>query len=184
MVSFGVGRATIPPGWCIRAPLVLEDRCAVKLSTRARYALRMMVMLSREASGGETISLGDISKRTVISRRYLEQLAIALKRHGLIRGVSGRRGGYQLALPPADITVGAVVEAAIGPVNIVDCVRQPHECLKAEICECRQVYQRINDGIREVLNSIHLDELAQTQRSAAPLRLLSEQDFGCPTRKN
>ena len=128
----------------------------MKLNTRARYALRMMIELTRRTRDGETISLADISGTTDISRRYLEQLAMELRRAGLIRGVVGKGGGYALARPPEEITVGHIVTAAIGPINVVECVERPEQCLKAEVCDCRPIYRLLNSRVHGVLDSITL----------------------------
>ena len=124
-----------------------------------------MVVLARQTNGDVTVSLADVARRTDISRRYLEQLVIGLKRDGLLRGVSGRRGGYLLAKQPEEISIREIVEAAIGPINIVECVLNPEECLKADVCECRWVYELLNDGIRDVLNSMNLEQLASRNRA-------------------
>jgi Rrf2 family protein len=141
----------------------------------------MMVAITREGDGTHAVSLGHVAASTMISRRYLEQLAIGLKRAGLIHGVSGRKGGYLLAHPPADVTVGQIVEATIGPINIVDCVLEPGHCVKADVCECRSVYERINDGIRRVLHSLTLEELANADGARGLLPTVSADGFGCPT---
>jgi len=108
----------------------------------------------------ESFTIREIAKRTKMSRRYLDQLAIALKTGTLIRGRSGRNGGYQLTRSSEQISLGQVIEAAIGDINIVDCVRQPEICMKADMCECRLVYLLINTKITQVLNDISLADLA------------------------
>jgi Rrf2 family iron-sulfur cluster assembly transcriptional regulator len=133
----------------------------MKLSTRARYALRMMLEITRRESQG-AVSLGIVSHETDISRRYLDQLAMALKQAGLVRGRSGKGGGYVLTRSAEAISVGQIVEAAIGPINIVECVRRPETCGKSDPCECRMVYQLINQRISEVLEEISLATLADT----------------------
>ena len=80
----------------------------MKLSTRARYALRSMAAIAQRGDKDKPISLQKISKRTQISRRYLEQLAMALKGASLLRSISGRRGGYMLSRPAKDIKVGEI----------------------------------------------------------------------------
>jgi Rrf2 family protein len=132
----------------------------MKLSTRARYALRMMVDIAKR-SGADPVSLGDVAEKTDISKRYLDQLAIGLKSSDLIRSMRGRNGGYRLSRPPDEISVGQIIEAAIGPINVVECVRRPETCPKAAWCECRWLYLRINDGITNLLNSMSLAELAE-----------------------
>ena len=135
----------------------------MKLSTRARYALRAMIAIAKSANGSKPTSLQQIADTTQISRRYLEQLAIALKRASLLRGFSGKGGGYLLARPPQEIKIGQIFEAAIGPVNIVECVAHPDECLRAVFCECRAVYSLINQKITRVLNEISLAELSDPE---------------------
>lgn len=132
----------------------------MKLSTRARYALRMMVEIAGQTNGSSTISLQEVARKTNISRRYLEQLAIALKNASLIKGITGKGGGYMLARPAYKIRIGEVVEAAIGPVNIVDCVLQPELCLQADTCVCRPIYRDINQRITGVLHDFTLADLA------------------------
>ena len=131
----------------------------MKLSTRGRYALRMMLDIARNGGEERPVSLAEVSERTDISRGYLEQLALALRNAGLLRGVAGRYGGYRLMRSPTEITIGDVVEAAIGPINLVDCVENPDTCVRADGCECRMVYALINQRIAEVLQGYTLAEL-------------------------
>jgi len=133
----------------------------LKLSTRARYALRLMIALVPDE---EPVSLARVSESTHISRKYLEQVVMSLKNASLLRGVSGKRGGYVLARPPEKITAGEVIEAMIGPINIVDCVGMPESCLKIGVCECREVYVMMNRGIVSALNSFTLKGLAQMNK--------------------
>jgi Rrf2 family protein len=132
----------------------------MKLSTRARYGLRMMVEIARHAQDGDTVSLADVADRTDISRRYLDQLAVGLKNSRLIRGIAGKGGGYILVDRAEQINIGQIIEATIGSINIVECVGRPETCAKADSCECRVLYKAINDRITDVLNDISLAELA------------------------
>ncbi len=146
----------------------------MRLTTRARYALRMMLDLARNGGLEKPVSLAAVSERTDISRGYLEQLAMALRNARLVRGVAGRYGGYRLTEPPERITVGQIVEAATGPVCVVDCVDDPASCPRAEDCECRLVYSLVNERIAEVLREYTLADLLDpswaTGRAAAELR--------------
>lgn len=141
----------------------------MKLSTRARYGLRMMVEIARHARAGDPVSLADVADRTEISRRYLDQLAVGLKNATLIRGIAGKGGGYALVKPAEEVKIGQVIEAAIGPINIVACVGRPDTCAKADRCECRWIYKLINDRITEVLNEITLADLAYGNLAGADL---------------
>ncbi len=131
----------------------------MRLSTRARYALRLMLDIARNGGEEQPVSLAAVAGRTNLSRGYLEQLAMTLRNARLIRGVAGRAGGYRLAMPPAEITVGQVIEAAIGPICVVDCVDDPEGCPRSEYCECRVVYSLINARVAEVLHSFSLSDL-------------------------
>jgi Rrf2 family transcriptional regulator, cysteine metabolism repressor len=118
-----------------------------------------MIEIARLSNDSRPTSLERVAQSTQISRRYLEQLAIALKNARLLRGFSGKGGGYMLARPPEEVKVGQIIEAAIGPISIVDCVSRPELCLKTEICECRLLYVLINSRITQVLNEFSLADL-------------------------
>lgn len=135
----------------------------MKLSTRARYALRLMLEIAKQSKDGAPVSLNQVAKADDLPRRYLEQLVIALKRDSLLRGVSGKEGGYYLTRPPSEIKIGEIIEAAIGPVSIVDCVGDPGGCLKSDLCECRVMYSLINQRITEVLNEFSLADMLENK---------------------
>jgi Rrf2 family protein len=131
----------------------------MKLSTRARYALRMMLDVARNGGEDTPVSLATVAERTDLSRGYLEQLAQALRNARLLRGISGRHGGYRLATPAADITLDRIIEASIGPICLVDCIEDPVGCPRSEFCECRVVYSLINRRIADVLREYTLADL-------------------------
>lgn len=135
----------------------------MKLSTRARYALRAMLELAHLSRDHEPINLTIISERISVSRRYLEQVFIPLKNANLVRGVSGKNGGYLLAKPADQIRVGDVIESAIGKINIVECVNDPDSCPKAELCECRSLYRMINRKIVDAINEFTLADLSDKE---------------------
>jgi Rrf2 family protein len=147
----------------------------MKLSTRGRYALRMMLDLAKNDGEEKPVSLTAIARRTGLSRGYLEQLALALRMAKLLRGVSGRSGGYRLARPAAQISIGEIIEATIGPVCLVDCLDDPDSCVKANNCECRLVYALINHRITEVLRSFTLADLLDPKGMSVVGRQLEEQ---------
>ena len=133
----------------------------MKLSTRARYALRMMVEMVKLTNGEKRVSLSQIAESSGLPRRYMEQLTVGLKNASLIRGTSGKSGGYILATSPENIRIGQIVEATIGPVNVVECVLKPEMCMKADCCDCRRIYNLINEKITEVLYDFSLADLAE-----------------------
>lgn len=131
----------------------------MRLSTRGRYALRMMLDIAKNGDDGAPVSLSSVAERTGISHGYLEQLAPSLRAGRLVRSVAGRHGGYRLAAPASEITIRTIIEASIGPVSVVDCVDDPDSCLRADFCECRVVYALINQRIAEVLDEYTLEDL-------------------------
>jgi Rrf2 family iron-sulfur cluster assembly transcriptional regulator len=153
----------------------------MKLSTRARYALRMMVVFARHTDGQpQVVSLNEVAKEATVSRRYLEQLVIGLKNGSLIRGKSGKGGGYALARPADQIKIREIFESAIGPINIVECVMQPEICLKADLCECRSLYGLINKKITSVLDNIVLADLVDDARLREAITVLDEDYSSAP----
>ncbi|MDX2435746.1 MAG: Rrf2 family transcriptional regulator [Acidobacteriota bacterium] len=132
----------------------------MKISTRGRYALRMMLDVTRHGGEKAPVSLASVSERTAISHGYLEQVALALRSAGLVRGVAGRHGGYKLAAPAHEISIRRIIEATIGPICVVDCIDEPEACLRSDYCECRVVYALINQRIGEVLDEFSLADLA------------------------
>jgi len=137
-----------------------ERKNRMKLSTRGRYALRMMMEIYRQGDKKKPVSLSLVAKNTQLSRRYLEQLVIDMKRSSLIKGFSGKLGGYLLTRPGEDIKVVEIVEAAIGPINVVNCVLEPKSCSEADNCECRELYSIINNKITSIMSEVSLADLA------------------------
>jgi len=125
------------------------------------------------------VSLNEVAGEANVSRRYLEQLVIGLKNGALIRGKSGKGGGYALAKPAEEIKIRQIIESAIGPINIVECVLQPEMCLKSEFCECRSLYGLINKKITSVLDGIVLADLVDGNRLQEAVNLLDE-DYVAP----
>lgn len=132
----------------------------MKLSTRARYGLRCMIVISKMDRDDQPVPIDRVAKAANISKRYLEQLAIALKNASLLRSVSGRGGGYHLGRPAAEIKLGEIVETAIGDINIVECVLCPEKCDKADYCNCRGLYAMINRRITDTLYEYTLADLS------------------------
>jgi Rrf2 family protein len=118
-----------------------------------------MLDVARNGGLAKPVSLASVAERTDLSRGYLEQLALSLRHARLLHGVAGRHGGYRIARPAAEITVGQILEATIGPLCVVDCIDDPMGCPRAEFCECRVVYSIINQRISDVLAEYSLADL-------------------------
>lgn len=119
----------------------------------------MILEIARLGGRDTPVSLAKVSERCHLSRGYLEQLALALRNAGLLRGVCGKKGGYRLGRRPEEITIGQIFEAAMGPVKMVECVGDPLACLRSEFCECRPLYVLMNQRISEVLHGFTLAQM-------------------------
>lgn len=135
----------------------------MKISTRARYSIRFMIYLSDHSNNKEPIGLKEISGNQGLSMRYLEQLVVPLKNASLIKSVAGKHGGYYLARGAKDIQIGEIVEAAIGPIKLLDCLENNYECELLEVCTSRRMWGLINTRITDVLYDYSLDDLSETK---------------------
>ncbi|MDQ7005750.1 MAG: Rrf2 family transcriptional regulator [Acidobacteriota bacterium] len=145
----------------------------MKISTRGRYALRMMASIARAGGERVPVTLEAVSRETGISKKYLEQIAIPLKRAGLLVGVPGRGGGYRLARPPQAIDLATVVEAALGPIGIVGCVMDPGSCDRAGECEARMIYALATRAMRDVFAAHTVEDLVRPRRLREALLALA-----------
>jgi Rrf2 family protein len=132
----------------------------MKLSTKGRYGLKAMVDLAIH-SQDKHIALRHIAERQDISEHYLEQLIAVLRKAGLVKSIRGAQGGYSLAVPPEEITVGDILRALEGSLAPVDCVSEnvTNECAEWDCCVTRTVWKKIGDKINEVVDSITLQDL-------------------------
>lgn len=133
----------------------------MKISTRARYALRLMIDLANEQDVHAPIALRDVAERQQISKRYLEQLATSLKNANLVKTLQGRGGGYALARPAEEIRISEIIEASIGRIEVVHCVTGQDRCERAPECPSRCMWVQVNDRINEVFDSVTLADLRE-----------------------
>jgi len=119
----------------------------------------MILDVARNGGDGAPVPLAAVATRTDLSHGYLEQMASGLRRARLLRGVSGRKGGYRLAMPASEIKIGDVIEASIGPICVVECVEDPSVCARAVRCETRALYCLLNRRIVQELEALTLADL-------------------------
>ncbi|GHV63333.1 Rrf2 family transcriptional regulator [Spirochaetia bacterium] len=130
----------------------------MKISTRGRYGVRLLIDLA-EHSNESHVSLASVAERQTISIRYLEQVAVILRRSGFIRSVKGASGGYALARPPEDIILGDVLRVLEGDMLVVDPPLPKTSETKLQRCIRTTVFDRLNERIaavidRKVLSSV------------------------------
>lgn len=137
----------------------------MKLSTRARYGLRALIDLAIY-SEIETVSIQSIANRQNISVSYLEQLMAKLKKAGLVESSRGACGGYRLAQPIDQISVGDVLRVLEGSLEAVECngYNAVNVCEGAEFCAAKYVWKRINDSITDAVDHLMLGELIEESR--------------------
>jgi Rrf2 family protein len=128
----------------------------MKLSTRARYGMRMMLALAAH-SGRGPLYLRDIAEREEISEKYLSLLAIPLRKAGLIQSIRGAYGGYSLAKAPSQINLGEIVKVLEGDC-IVDCLKDPSACPRISVCTSHDIWAFLDEKISEALRSITLEQ--------------------------
>ena len=139
----------------------------MKLSTRGRYGLRALLDLAVHQENGP-VSIQSISARQEISESYLEQIIGKLRKAGLVNSIRGAQGGYQLAMAPADISVGDVLRALEGNLTPVDCngLDESGACSGKDLCVTKYVWKKINESINETVDEIKLDQLVEESKRA------------------
>ena len=136
------------------------------ISSKGRYALRLMIYITALGDADGKIALREVADRERISQKYLEQLVRPLRKAGFIESVRGAGGGYVLAKPADSISVGDVLRVLEGGLEAVTCSVNEGlgGCDAADFCVTRFVWQRINEGITNAVDSISLGELVQQSR--------------------
>lgn len=129
------------------------------ISTKGRYALRVMLDLA-EHDTGEYIPLKDIARRQEISVKYLENILASLSRVDLVDAARGKGGGYRLAKPPEEYSAGEIIRLAEGSLASVSCLKDDKNgCEKADQCLALPLWQGLDKVIDEYLGSYSLTDL-------------------------
>lgn len=134
----------------------------MKISTKGRYGLRILLDLATHQAEGPVI-MRDIAARQGITEKYLWQVINLLKAAGLVSSVRGAKGGYVLAKLPAAITLLEIISILEGPVTVVDCVDTAETCDRSSSCVTREVWKRIEDSLKKTMAGITLQELVERQ---------------------
>ncbi len=146
----------------------------MKVTTKTRYALRVMLQLGldyEKGSGKEVSMLGDIAKRENLSEKYLSLVVIPLRAHGLINSVRGSKGGYLLARDPSRISIKDVYEATDGKVCTVDCTLAENNCNNSKKCTTREVWLKLDHAIEKTLGEITLKDLVDSYKQKNKIQL-------------
>ena len=134
------------------------------VSTRGRYALRVMLELAQHGRDCYT-ALSSIASEQGISGKYLESIISTLSKGGLVEGVRGKGGGYRLTRPPEDYSVGEILRLAEGSLAPVACLEQnPIECSRMSECRTLPMWRKLNTMINDYFDGITLADLVNTSQ--------------------
>lgn len=132
----------------------------MRVSAKELYGLRAMSEFARHFGQGP-ISLSEVARTQGISQPYLEQIAIELRRSGLLRSKRGVQGGYYLARAPGEMTAGDVIRALEGSILPIQCVADTkcEPCSMEDGCSARGIWEQVRDRLVDTLDSITLADL-------------------------
>lgn len=139
----------------------------MKISTKGRYALRVMIDLALN-DAGEFIPLRNVSSRQEITVKYLEQIIPLLSRAGYLKSSRGKDGGYRLARHPKDYKVGDILRKVEGDLSPVACMEdEPNKCPRNAWCPTLPMWRGLNKVIGDYLDGITLEDLVDQSRNLA-----------------
>ncbi|MBK8174383.1 MAG: Rrf2 family transcriptional regulator [Rhodospirillales bacterium] len=138
------------------------------LSQKAKYALKALCQLSAHPEG-QLMLVSEIAEREQAPRKFLELILLDLKRYGLVFSQRGKNGGYALAKPASEITVGEVIRALDGPLAPLPCAslsgyRRCQDCSDEDACPVRLVMRQVRDAMAAIVDNISIAEAAETAR--------------------
>ena len=130
------------------------------ISQKAKYALRALIALAA-APPGESLAIGDIASAQNIPKKFLEQILLDLKRHGILASRRGKEGGYLLLKSSSEVTFGEVLRLVDGPIAPLPCLSQNFyrrcaDCQDEASCEIRKVFSGVAIASRKVLDGTTL----------------------------
>jgi Rrf2 family protein len=137
----------------------------MRLSKKGEYAIRALVEIGFESHlrPNTLIQISTVAERTNIPEKFLEQILLALRNGGVLKSKRGVEGGYALAKPPAEISLGEVVRLLDGPLAPIPCVSEsayePCSCPDEESCGLRIAMKQVRDAICGILDNYDLDRV-------------------------
>ena len=135
------------------------------ISTKGRYALRLMINLALY-SDGNYVRLKDISEKEEISIKYLEQVLAILYKSNLVLSLRGNNGGYKLARDPKDYTAGEILRAAEGTLSPVQCLSCPvNTCQRQSICSTLDFWKGFNYAVNNYVDNVTLADLVEQYKA-------------------
>jgi Rrf2 family protein len=131
------------------------------ISTKGRYALRLMIYVAQASDGSDTVSARTVADAEGLSLKYLEQLALSMKRAGFLTSVRGHGGGYKMAVSPASLSAGDILRAAEGgATQPVACMGLEDACPREDVCSTVDFWVGLDNAIESYVDSVTLAQLA------------------------
>lgn len=133
----------------------------MKISTKGRYAVRVMLDLAIHNTG-EYVKVKQIAARQEISEKYLEQIIALLNKAGYVISTRGAQGGYRLAKKPEEYTIGMILRQTEGSLAPVACLEEGSApCERCDTCETLEVWKALQDAINQVVDHVTLADLVR-----------------------
>lgn len=134
----------------------------MKISTKGRYALRLMLDIALHEKEGRPVRIKDIASRQDLSCKYLEQIISALHKAGYVRSIRGPQGGYLLTRTPSQYTAGMILRLTEGSLAPVSCLEgEENTCSRLNECATVILWQKLNDTISGVVDTVTLQDLME-----------------------
>ena len=137
----------------------------MKISTKGRYAVRVMMDIAEYGQGEELVKANQISLRQGISVKYLEQIIAILNKAGYVKSIRGAQGGYLLGDAPENYTVGMILRLTEGSLFPVACMDdEVNACSRCDSCEPLEVWKQISDAINNVVDHVTIADLLEKKQ--------------------
>ena len=145
-----------------------------QLSKRTQYSLRALYALTRKYGAGPVL-ITNLAQEETIPKKFLEQILVSLKSAGFVASKKGKGGGYALAQPPENITIGSVIRAIEGPIAPLPCAsetrfRKCEECIDVQTCGTRIVMRQVRDAMAAILDETTLAMVCEKVEEASKLK--------------
>lgn len=135
----------------------------MKISTKGRYALRLMLDIAMH-DDGHPVRIRDVAQRQEISDKYLEQIVSVLNKAGYVRSVRGPQGGYRLVKKPEEYTAGMILRLTEGSLAPVSCLEfEDNDCSRQDDCVTLELWRRLDTAIKGVVDQVTLADLMEWQ---------------------
>ena len=142
---------------------------ALKISAKARYALRFMLDVAAHAGDEKPRTGAVIAATQNISEKFLSRIVIPLREKGIVRSVRGNVGGFRLAKSAEDITLLEIVETMQGPLAVLDCLAPGAACPRLQTCLARRVWEDVNQSFSDTLSKISVASILKRDPKAEAL---------------